>query len=183
MKNNDELDLAVLKVAMLISGLDGHVDESEYEMFRQLAGSCHLVSGDDVLTALSDSRRRAEKIARMARESPDERKLLKAFENEASKVCDWLELVEYPSMLRRAFSMWTAMAMADGDFCSIERKGIECLRQKVNALPRLGDDFVAKAERTIEELKATSAKLGKCKSCSQMITLRSRVEELLQALE
>ena len=181
MKDEANLELGILRVALLITALDGHIDTSEYDMFHQLLASCHIVSGKAVLRVFSSTRRQAERLAENAA-AGDASAVIKTFLEMADSACDWNALVEEPSYLRKAFAMWTAMAMADSDYCAIERMAIQALQDKVNKMPRITAGFLSSTETTIAQLRELKDKFARSKSNRTKILLRARSERLLEGI-
>ena len=182
MSDKTNLDLSILKIALLLTALDGHVDDSEYDMFTQLASACHIVSGDDVLKVLDSMKRPVEELVALAKEG-DEKKLLAAFVSRTDSVCDWVLFANEPELPKQAFAMWTAMAMADDDYCETERKAIRLLQARINAVPRVNDAYLDLAERSISELRRLHQKLAKVKTTEEKVRIRARGEELMSMLE
>lgn len=121
-------DLGVLKVAFMVAALDGEVSETEYEVFDALAKKCRGCTPENAAKALDESMRSAGYLLLLAKRVPCER-LVEAFVREANDAlpngfADF-ELAD----IRRAFALWIAMGMGDGDYSERERACIEALRQ------------------------------------------------------
>lgn len=121
-------DLGVLKVAFMVAALDGEVTESEYEVFDGLAKQCRGCTPVNAEQALAESMRSAGYLLLLARRVPCE-KLVEAFVREAKAALPEgfadFELAD----VRRAFALWIAMGMGDGDYSDREKACIEALRQ------------------------------------------------------
>ena len=133
-------EFAILKIAFLLAALDGKIDETEREMYDRLAEQCKDIDVDQaqkVLKEVDAATKRLLDAKNSERKAgaggllipfsivPEERvqeMFLDKFMKEAEAVCDWPSFVKDSSRVRRAFVMWMAMAMADGDYATIERK-------------------------------------------------------------
>lgn len=121
-------DLGVLKVAFMVAALDGDVTESEYEVFDSLAKQCRGCTPESAAKALEESMRSAGYLLLLSKRVPCE-KLVDAFVREAkSALPDGFADFELADV-RRAFALWIAMGMGDGDYSACEKACIEALRQ------------------------------------------------------
>ena len=137
-------EFAILKIAFLLATVDGKIDETEREMYNRLAEHCKDIDVDQARTVLEEvdaatkrllkaknSKREATRsmvgvmFATEALRPLTAKEFLDKFMEEADAVCDWPSFVKDSSRVRRAFVMWTAMAMADGVYADIERAAIE----------------------------------------------------------
>lgn len=121
-----KLDLAVLQVALMIAALDGKVQRIETESFLALAMKCRGSSAKAVRTAYENALRAAGYISILV-QVEDEDKVLDAFVDEVVKAMPDSFLMAHPEDVRRAFVIWTAMAMSDGEYSGIERKAVQAL--------------------------------------------------------
>lgn len=121
-------DLGVLKVAFMVAALDGDVTESEYEVFDCLAKQCRGCTPENVARALDESMRSAGYLLLLSKRVSCE-KLVEAFVREAKAALpEGFVDFELPDV-RRAFALWIAMGMGDGDYSEREKVCIEALRQ------------------------------------------------------
>lgn len=121
-----KLDLAVLQVALMIAALDGKILKKETESFLALAMKCRGASAKAVKEAYESALRAAGYIAVLV-QVEEEGKVLEAFVDEVVKAMPENFLMAHPEDVRRAFVIWTAMAMSDGEYSGIERKAIDAL--------------------------------------------------------
>ena len=144
-----KLDFAVLKIALMIAALDGEVAGDEVKTFLALAKKCRGANAKSVRAVLNEALRAAGYILILAR-TADERTTLSAFADEAVKMLPGSFLDGKPEDVRRAFVLWTAMCMSDGEYSEIERKAIACLQKHFTKLK------TAEVEARIERDKALS---------------------------
>lgn len=124
------LDAAFLKVAMLVSALDGSVTAEELAAFERLAKKCRGYNAAKAKKVFMEGVRAAGYIELYSRFASDKEKL-EAFLDEAFEILPGSFTGGSDADIRRAFVMWTAMAMSDGDYSDIERKAIAALAQEV----------------------------------------------------
>ena len=153
-----DADFAVLKISFLLTALDGHVDDSERAMFAKLAEHCKEIDVDQAQGVLRDVEKATKRLLR-AKKGKTDAAFLEVFLKEVDAICDWPMFVRDSRRVRRAFIMWTAMAMSDNDYAEIERKAIRLLMQKVNSFPLIDELFLASSERRIEKIREIGAKL------------------------
>lgn len=127
-----DVDSAVLRVAMLVSALDGNVTDDELKAFGKLAKKCRGYTAASAKAVFDSGLRSAGYIELLARFA-DERTLLSAFAEEVFLALPARFHVGSDREIRRAFVMWLAMAMADGDYSPVERKAIGALTKIVSA--------------------------------------------------
>ena len=125
-------DAAVLKVAMMIAALDGNVTDAELAAFERLAKKCRGYNAESAKTVFREGLKAAGHIELAARTLKD-RELLSAFAAEAEGILPSGFAFGDAKDVRRAFVMWTAMAMADGDYSPNERKAIAFFAKSVSA--------------------------------------------------
>lgn len=181
-QSESETELSILKIAMLISALDGHVDDVEYDVFQQLLASCRFVSSVKVLDVFSETKRIAMKLAHLANNG-NEDVLLDEFMRQVDSFCVWKSFVMNEVLMHQAIAMWTAMALADMDYCSVERKAIRLLQERINAIPRISDDFLIMSERTILRLKKLRSRFDKAVTPESKLKIKSESERLLNRLQ
>ena len=125
-------DAAVLKVAMAIAALDGNVTDAELKAFERLAKKCRGYNAEAAKAVFHEGLKAAGYIELAARTLKD-RELLAAFVAEAERILPSGFAFGDAKDVRRAFVMWTAMAMADGEYSSNERKAISFFAKSVSA--------------------------------------------------
>ena len=124
------LDAAFLKVAMLVSALDGNVTGDELAAFERLAKECRGYNAESSRKIFTDGIRAAGYIELYSRFASVEDRL-EAFTEEAFAILPGSFVGGGDADIRRAFVMWTAMAMSDGDYSDVERRAIAALAQEV----------------------------------------------------
>lgn len=194
-------EFAILKIAFLLAALDGKIDETEREMYDRLAEQCRDIDIDQAQKVLKEvdaatkrlldaknSERKAVAGGLLISFSivPEERSqemFLDKFMEEADAVCDWPSFVKDSSRVRRAFVMWTAMAMADGDYAAIERKAIERLRAKVNSYELISKELLDGAEGKIGEVQKLSGMIGMARDLKKSAAFNDRRDAVLSELD
>lgn len=128
----ENVDLAVLKVALMVAALDGEIGDSEYETIRNLATRCRGCSAEEIDAALEAGKRSAGYLLLMATRSGED-KLETTFVSEAlaSLPRDFVARGT-KSAVRDAFITWNVIAMSDGDFSERERRCLDALRRRIS---------------------------------------------------
>lgn len=191
--NNKEAEFAILKVAYLMTALDGHIDESEQKMFDNLAARCREIDVDQakiVLASVESATKRMlkeyEKAEKRSHQSGvlgmgmafvgtkqlpvavlAEAAVLEVFEQEVDVVCDWAEFVRDSARVRKAFVMWMAMVTADSEYSGIEKKALESLRRRVNGYPLIGEDFLKSVEKETAVLQGLNRQIAGASNLSK----------------
>lgn len=199
-------EFAILKIAFLLAALDGKIDETEREMYDRLAEQCKDVDVDLAQSVLKEVDAATQRLLNVKNELKsalpsvdaglfmkgvfsntgllsENEVLLEKFMEEADAVCDWVYFVRDSSRVRRAFVMWTAMSIADGDFSKIERTAIECLREKVNSYKLIGEDFLKDAESKIKEIQKLSCMIGMATNMKKSSEFNDRREAVVSELD
>lgn len=117
-------DSAVLKVAMMVSALDGHVTDKELKAFERLAKECRGYTAEDAKRVFREGLKSAGYIELAAR-TLGLKELITLFVEEAEAIVPNGFVFGNAREVRRAFVMWMAMAMSDGEFSAVERKAIK----------------------------------------------------------
>lgn len=125
-----ETDSAVLRVAMMISAIDGDVSDDEFAAFETLAKRCRGYSAESAAAVLKAGLRSAGYLQLQARRLK-EKELVAEFSSEAMAALSRMFACGDVRDLRRAFVMWTVMAMADGDYSGVERACLDELRKRM----------------------------------------------------
>ena len=125
-----DYDFAALKVAMAVAALDGDVTAAELSEFEQLIGSCAIPEGEARAEAFDACLRFAGYLSLQARRLSKE-ELLETFVREALDALPAKFFRGDMSHVRRAFAMWTAIAMSDDFYAGIERQAIGRLREGI----------------------------------------------------
>lgn len=135
-----DAEFAILKVAYLLSAIDGDVAESERATFDRLAARCRDVDVDEAKDVIRSAHVSVEKLLKAykgKKASP-----LAVFMCEVKKVCDWSAFVRNSALVRKAFVMWMAMVMADGILADVEQRAIRELQAFVNSFSLIDDAFL-----------------------------------------
>lgn len=157
-----DLDRGILAVALMVAGLDGTILPAEYAAFLSLAKTCRGASASFVRACLDAAAPLAGRLVVMAQTSAyDEKARLAVFVQTAQKVLPKRFSCGSLADLRRAFALWTAMAVADGTFSELERKALAALaawcatvKTKKHEVSLLEPEFFDKAERIVRRLNS-----------------------------
>jgi len=123
-----KLDYGILQVALMVAALDGDIAKAEVDTIGDLAKTCRGYSEATAAAAFDAALRSAGYLALLAKVGT-RAKLLSAFLDEALLALPSGFLNGELSDVRRAFVMWTALAMSDGDYSDIEREAIRMLEK------------------------------------------------------
>lgn len=135
-----DAEFAILKVAYLLSAIDGEVAESERATFDRLAARCRDIDVDESKDVIRSAQASVEKLLKAYKDkkaSP-----LAVFMCEVKKVCNWSAFVRNSALVRKAFVMWMAMVLADGVFADVEQRAIRELQAFVNSYSLIDDAFL-----------------------------------------
>ena len=135
-----DAEFAILKVAYLLSAIDGEVAESERATFDRLAARCRDIDVDESKDVIRSAQASVEKLLKAYKDkkaSP-----LAVFMCEVKEVCDWSAFVRNSALVRKAFVMWMAMVLADGVFADVEQRAIRELQAFVNSYSLIDDAFL-----------------------------------------
>ena len=159
-----DAEFAILKVAYLLSAIDGEVAESERATFDRLAARCRDIDVDESKDVIRSAQVSVEKLLKAykgKKASP-----LAVFMCEVKKVCDWSAFVRNSALVRKAFVMWMAMVMADGVFADVEQRAIRELQAFVNSFSLIDDAF----------LLATKGELLQMAKCDKALKLAKNLQ-------
>lgn len=159
-----DAEFAILKVAYLLSAIDGEVAESERATFDRLAARCRDIDVDEAKNVIRSAQASVEKLLKACKckkASP-----LAVFMCEVKKVCDWSAFVRNSALVRKAFVMWMAMVMADGVFADVEQRAIRELQAFVNSFSLIDDAF----------LLATKGELLQMAKCDKALKLAKNLQ-------
>lgn len=180
--NTQESEFAILEVAFLMTALDGHIDDSERAMFEKLSEQCKWIDVEkskEVLEKIGCATNRLLK----AKKGKTDAEFISVFMREVGRICDWKQFVRDSSNVRRAFIMWTAMAMSDNDFADIERMALAALAQKMNSYPVIEDDFLVGVEDEIGKIRRLEDQLVHANSIEESRKKRRQYETHVATLE
>jgi len=105
----------------------------ELTAFERMAKQCRGYSEEQSVRVLDDGLRLAGYIALQAKRL-SEKRLIDLFVSEAEKILPHGFALSDGEVVRKAFVMWTAMALSDGDYSSIERKAINAFLKHLDAI-------------------------------------------------
>lgn len=179
--NNAESDLVILKVAFLLSAVDGRIDESERAMFRKLSEQCKDIDVKAAEKIVPEMEAAAIQLAG-AKAALSEKAFLDLFMKEVGAFCDWPAFVKNSIQVRKAFVMWIAMSTADGDFSAIERKALLRIRKLVNSFEMIDDGFLCAAEKHVMVAHKAVASLSKASTLEASKRVHERVDRAYSAL-
>ena len=138
--------MAALDVAYLLANIDGWFTEKQETCFEKIAASLGKKPSDVSAHAVGLN----AKLAHI-RERVTEDELLGAFIAECRSYCESFDGMLIPS--RRAFALWIALGLAEGEMTPVYRKALELLRKEfkhssllfgaIGALPVYGAATVA----------------------------------------
>ena len=115
--------MATLDVAYLLANIDGWFSEKQETCFEKIAASLGKKPSDVSAHAVGLN----AKLAHI-RERVTEDELLGAFIAECRSYCESFDGMLIPS--RRAFALWIALGLADGEMSSTYRKALDLLRKE-----------------------------------------------------
>ena len=127
------VDFGILQVAMMISALDGDVREEELAAFGKLARKCAGCTEASAAEAFRAGLHAAGYLELQAHRL-NEKDLVAEFVAEAEAALPEGFAAGRAEPVRRAFVMWLAMAMSDGDYSAVERKAIDALLKRIGAI-------------------------------------------------
>lgn len=179
--NNAESDLVILRVAFLLSAVDGHIAESERAMFRKLSEQCKDIDVKVAEKIVPEMEAAAIRLAG-AQATLSEKAFLDLFMKEVGTFCDWPAFVKNSIQVRKAFVMWIAMSMADGNFSAIERKALSRIQKMVNSFEMVNADFLCAAEKHVMAAHKTIAALSKASTLEASKRVHERVDRAYSAL-
>ena len=115
--------MATLDVAYLLANIDGWFSEKQETCFEKIAASLDKKPSDVSAHAVGLN----AKLAHI-RERVTEDELLGAFIAECRSYCESFDGMFIPS--RRAFALWIALGLAEGEMTPVYRKALELLRKE-----------------------------------------------------
>ncbi len=157
-----DLDIAIVQIAMMIAGLDGNVSPEEYVAFEDTLKFCGCPS-QQVEEAFEKGLEVAGYIVLQSQRLPID-ELIRAFVCRAGRTLPEGFKSLYGKNLRKAFMMWTIMAMSDNKYLDVERRGILALKDAFNkcseicngkkskVVAPITDSFLAKCETLAAKL-------------------------------
>lgn len=127
------VDSAVLRVAMMIAALDGDVSEAELATFEKLAAQCRGFNKESAAKVFDEGLHAAGYLMLQAKRL-NQKKLVELFADEAIAMMPDDFVLGSGADIRRAFVMWTTMAMSDRDYSDVERKAIAEFRRRLDQI-------------------------------------------------
>lgn len=170
-----DAEFAILKVAYLLSAIDGEVAESEKATFDRLAARCRDVDVGEAKDVIRSAHASVEKLLKAykgKKASPQD-----VFMCEVKKVCDWATFVRNSSLVRKAFVIWMAMIMADGVLADVEQRAIRELQSFVNSFSLIDDSFLLAAKGELSKLAKFDRALKRAKDLQADRRLHEQIEK------
>ncbi len=123
----------ILKVAYLLTAIDGEICEKEKAKFRTLMRELFAkrYADDDVMSYLEDVTEGARTLIALRDFYSEEEEIVKAFVAKAATAT--ANIMIDPYVVRCAFAIWISICCADGDYSKIERSAVKRLQHLVNA--------------------------------------------------
>ena len=144
-------DYGILKVSMMIAAIDGKVLEREIATLRRLARRCVGWTEESCAAALKDALHSAGYILLQSGRLK-EKALIAEFVEEAKRVLPDSFAKSPKGKIRRAFVMWTAMAMSDLRYSLVERKTLLSLRKALGLEKIVTDEYLRETVRMFVRL-------------------------------
>lgn len=170
-----DAEFAILKVAYLLSAIDGEVAESEKETFDRLAARCREVDVDEAKDVIRSAHASVEKL--LAAYKGKKASPLAVFMSEVKKVCDWSAFVRNSALVRKAFVMWVAMVVADGVIADVEQRAIRELQAFVNSFSLIDDAFLLATNGELLQLAKFDRALKMAKDLQTDRRLHEKIEK------
>jgi len=129
-----EMEYGIIYVAALVAALDGEMTDDEVRLVMDFASSCPGSSSEGMRKGRDFALRQAgylELIARFPDFYTEEVRLGRFHEAVEAGPFDQFESLDRKCLVH-AFTFWTAVAMADGDFSRIERQALEELKTRLD---------------------------------------------------
>lgn len=172
------ISVEALKIALLLSAIDGHCDENEIAKFRTIADACGGLSGAKIDQVIAQTQRRITELETLANGGASEDEVVEKFLSEASNIGIGRDC--------RNFILWMSVAMVDGDYSCIERKAIAGLQQRANNACL---SFVFHSKRAdisdvfLKRCELILAGIYKADATGDKILLRNRMKSLQTLVE
>jgi len=125
------LDFGILEVALMVAALDGEILDSEYESFVSLAKKCRGYTAANAKKCLDAALRKGGYLMAIAKVGDySDKERIDAFVDLAVEAMPRGFVDGELSDLRRAFVLWVAMGVSDGEFSGIERSAVDALQDR-----------------------------------------------------
>ena len=128
----------ILKVAYLLSAIDGEICDQEKAKFRafmrMLFGKRY--ADPDVMGYLEEIAEEARKLIELRSFYANEDEIVKAFMAKAAASVAKIMINDY--LARCAFVMWLSICLADADYSDLERSAVKHLQQLLFRAVRVG---------------------------------------------
>ena len=178
------LDIAIVQIAMMIAGLDGNVSPEEYVAFEDILKFCGC-QPKQIQESFEKGLESAGYIVLQSQRLPEE-ELVRVFVYRAEGLLPDGFKGLHGKDLRKAFMMWTVMAMSDNKYLDVERRGIlalkdafdKCNGKKDKDVDKISEAFLAKCEVLADKLLSaqrlcaehpTTVNMNKCASIVRRI--------------
>lgn len=153
-----EAKFAILKVAYLLTAVDGEITEDEIDVFNRLGERCKAVDPYLAQTIAVEARKAAYRLVDMSERvfaccygsirSPEIEKIspettrLEFFFEEVKRICDWDRFAENLNHVHEAFAVWVEIVMADRKCTELERRALVALQKAFNRKLLISDDYL-----------------------------------------
>jgi len=126
-----KLNYSIIFVAVQIAALDGEVTDDEIALIEDFAWSCPGASFEGMQKGRDFALRYAGYLALIARfpDYTEERRLNAFLEAVEEGLTDKFPFFDRDELCF-SFTLWTTLAMSDGNFSPLERKALEALKDK-----------------------------------------------------
>lgn len=153
-----EAKFAILKVAYLLTAVDGEITEDEIEVFNRLGERCKAVDPYLAQSIAVEARKAAYRLVdtservfaccfgsirspEIEQAAPEETRL-EFFFDEVKRVCDWNRFAENLNHVREAFAAWVEIVMADRKCTELERRALVALQKAFNRKLLISDGYL-----------------------------------------
>ena len=189
MRSARKREAGILRIAFLISGLDGKVTDDELKVFRLMARKTCGFTEQETEETLAAAQATVDGLVRKA-DAGDDEALVDAFVDEAQRAMPDGFLDMSLEDIRRAVVIWVVMGMGDGDYSGRERMCIEALRRYFAELKAARLRFLAASANELSRgcasiAAASSGELSDAfvANVVETITRLGDTDEARQALE
>ena len=163
-----DLDIAIVQIAMMIAGLDGNVSPEEYVAFEDTLKFCGCPP-QQVEDAFEKGLEVAGYIVLQSQRLPID-ELVHVFVCRAERTLSGGFKSLYGKNLRKAFMMWTIMAMSDNKYLDVERRGILALKDVFNKY-----SAICNGKKSKVEVQISDAFLAKCETLAAKLLSAQRI--------
>lgn len=190
---------AILRVAYLLAAADGDVSNDEIATFKQTMSLLEgFEMGSQETTSFIESCIEDGRKLMALRHFYADEELVKAFLTKV--VSDVRSLCWNKFAVRKAFAVWIAICIADGEYSSFERMLIKrlqnvsswntsglamlcCLKAPAEPEKMITDEFLSELEERITSIHEMQEQLSSCEDAVQKQSLLESIDYLVQSLD